>query len=78
MEEKPNSLQFKFSIPEKAVHIPRFFGQPNQQKINRRRQNMKPYLPVIITPGFEEIKDLTLERSSRPMRQPIVQPAIKS
>ena len=57
----------------------KIFGQPNQQEINRRRQNTKPYLPVIMSPGFKETHDPIKERSSRSMHnwQPVVHPAIK-
>jgi len=44
-------------------------SQSNQQKINCRRQNIKPYLPVIMILEFKRTQDPTPERSSRSMRQ---------
>jgi len=44
------------------------FQSTKSDKINHRRQNTKPYLPVIMTPRFEEIQDPDPERSSRLMR----------
>jgi len=43
--DKPNHLQFKFSISEKSVDNPEIFGQQQRQKMNLHRQTIKPYNP---------------------------------
>ena len=44
MEEKSNRLQIQIFNPQKIGPYSEIFDQPNQQKINCRRQSTKPYL----------------------------------
>ena len=64
MDEKPHCLQFKFPIPKKSIHIPRF----SINRIGRRSTvatiTRTPKILVIMMPIFEETHKAALKKFS--------------